>query len=151
MAMFPLRILLTSKFIHNTISCVFVLYTVCYMRYEMSELTGSTIKGVSITTITNAAAADDDYEVIKHEPVEDVSIATSTNAAYEIMKQRPVASDEYEIVDAPRGGVTVAANQEITSYYEIRSIPQPQSSSHDTKSSSKSGQEGEGALYEVIQ
>ena len=109
----------------------------------MSELTGSTIKGVSITTITNAAAADDDYEVIKHEPVEDVSIATSTNAAYEIMKQRPVASDEYEIVDAPRGGVTVAA------YYEI---PQTQpSSSHDTKPSSKSGQEGEGALYEVIQ
>ena len=112
----------------------------------MSELTGSTIKGVSITTITNAAAADDDYEVIKHEPVEDVSIATSSNAAYEIMKQRPVASDEYEIVDAPQGG----ANRDITSYYEIPSIPQP-SSSHDTKPSSKSGQEGEGALYEVIQ
>ena len=111
----------------------------------MSELTGSTIKGVSITTVTNAAAADDDYEVIKHEPVEDVSIATSTNAAYEIMKQRPVASDKYEIVDAPQGGVTVAA------YYEIPSIPQTQSSSHDTKPSSKSGQEGEGALYEVIQ
>ena len=110
----------------------------------MSELTGSTIKGVSITTVTNAAAADDDYEVIKHEPVEDVSIATSTNAAYEIMKQRPVASDEYEIVDAPQGG----ANREITSYYEI---PQTQPSSHDTKPSSKSGQEGEGALYEVIQ
>ena len=105
----------------------------------MSELTGSTIKGVSITTVTNAAAADDDYEVIKHEPVEDVSIATSTNAAYEIMKQRPVASDEYEIVDAPQRG----ANRE---------IPQTQpSSSHDTKPSSKSGQEGEGALYEVIQ
>ena len=111
----------------------------------MSELTGSTIKGVSITTVTNAAAADDDYEVIKHEPVEDVSIATSTNAAYEIMKQRPVVSDEYEIVDAPQGG----ANREITSYYEI---PQTQpSSSHDTKPSSKTGQEGEGALYEVIQ
>ena len=114
----------------------------------MSELTGSTIKGVPIT---NAAAADDDYEVIKHEPVEDVSIATSTNAAYEIMKQRPVASDEYEIVDAPQGGATVVANQEIVSYYyEIPSIPQP-SSSHDTKPSSKTGQEGEGALYEVIQ
>ena len=111
----------------------------------MSELTGSTIKCVSITTVTNAAAADDDYEVIKHEPVEDVSIATSTNAAYEIMKQRPVASDEYEIVDAPRGG----ANQEIASYYY--EIPQTQPSSHDTKPSSKTGQEREGALYEVIQ
>ena len=55
-------------------------------------------------------------------PVTGVSIATSTNAAYEMMKQGlGVESEGYEVIDVPqRGGPTLTS---IEAAYEIPSVP----------------------------
>ena len=69
---------------------------VCPYRHELSVLSGSQVKGVSI--------------------------ATSTNAAYEMMKQGPgVESEGYEVIDVPqRGGPTPTS---IEAAYEFASVP----------------------------
>ena len=71
---------------------LYVLNTLLY-RHELSVLPGSPVKGVSI--------------------------ATSTNAAYEMMKQGlGLESEDYEVIDVPqRGGPT------LTAAYELPSIP----------------------------
>ena len=60
--------------------------------------------------------------VLSGSPVKGVSIATSTNAAYEMMKQGPgVESEGYEVIDVPqRGGPTLT---NIEAAYEIPSVP----------------------------
>ena len=56
-------------------------------------------------------------------PVKGVSIATSTNAAYEMMKQGlGVESEGYEVIDVPqRGGPATLTS--IEAAYEILSVP----------------------------
>ena len=70
--------------------------TYCLYRHELSVLSGCPVKGVSI--------------------------ATSTNAAYEMMKQGlGVESEGYEVIDVPqRGGPTLTS---IEAAYEIPSVP----------------------------
>ena len=53
-------------------------------------------------------------------PIKGVSIATSTNAAYEMMKQGPdVESEGYEVIPQ-RGGPTLTS---IEAAYELPSVP----------------------------
>ena len=63
-----------------------------------------------------------ELSVLSGSPVKGVSIATSTNAAYEMMKQGPgVESEGYEVIDVPqRGGPTLT---NIEAAYEIPSVP----------------------------
>ena len=73
-----------------------ILYAVClyHYRHELSVLSGFPVKGVSI--------------------------ATSTNAAYEMMKQGPgVESEGYEVIPQ-RGGPTLTS---IEAAYELPSVP----------------------------
>ena len=71
-----------------------MLYVYYYYRHELSVLSGFPVKGVSI--------------------------ATSTNAAYEMMKQGPgVESEGYEVIPQ-RGGPTLTS---IEAAYEVPSVP----------------------------
>ena len=129
MVMLTLRMLLKSELIFHAYTrrlCVilYVLNTVLY-RHELSVLPGSPVKGVSITT--------------------------STNGAYEMMKQGlGVESEGYEVIDVQqRGGPTLTG---VEAAYELPSIPdQPLP---DTPSPlCKTGQEkddDEDGVYETI-
>ena len=99
--------------------------TYCLYRHELSVLSGSPVKGVSI--------------------------ATSTNAAYEMTKQRPgVESEGYELIDVPqRGGPTLT---NIEAAYEVPSVPDqplPDIPSPLCKTGQEKDEEDDG-VYETI-
>ena len=82
-----------------------------------------------------------------------VSIVTSTNAAYEMMKQGPgVESEGYEVIDVPqRGGPTLTS---IEAAYEVPSVPDqplPDIPSPLCKTGQeKDDEEEEDGVYETI-
>ena len=103
---------------------LYVLNTVLY-RHELSVLPGSPVKGVSI--------------------------ATSTNAAYEMMKQGlGVESEDYEVIDVPqRGGPTLTG---VEAAYELPSVtdqPLPDTPSPLCKTGQEKDDDEDG-VYETI-
>ena len=102
---------------------LYVLNTVLY-RHELSVLPGSPVKGVSITTSTNA---------------------------YEMMKQGlGVESEGYELIDAPqRGGPALTS---IEAAYELPSVtdqPLPDIPSPLCKTGQEKDDDEDG-VYEII-
>ena len=71
-------------------------------------------------------------------------ITTSTNAAYEVMKQGPGEPVGYETVDVPQRGPTQAY---VEGEYEVPSAPQPPLPDLPP---SKTAEEEEEGVYEAI-
>ena len=93
--------------------------------------------------------------MLSRSPVTGVSIATSTNAAYEMMKLGlGVESEGYEVIDLPqRGGPTLTS---IEAAYEIPSVPDqplpdiPSSLCKTGQEKDDKEEEEEDGVYETI-